>query len=726
MLLQGGCLEDERVIFSGDNSVRQIIISSYNPTDFVIDRVQLRNVSSSGGQTYITSSSKNLGGVAGFSFSDTLTSAPRDLYWIGGQGEWNDPLHWSLTSGGVPVTGCNPPRANDNVFFDQNSGFTASQKSITITGTNAFANNVTFNNAPNSPNLGVYSSNSSYYLNVYGNLTLQPVMTTLSSNSFINMVQDPALVKARYIDTKGVNVNIAINADKDSFELLSPYLGNIAGTNVKGFKTNNFPITGGVNFNYNQNVSPVLDLGQSVISTGSYSFTVNGGGIPVTINAEGSKITSQNFAVTIPNISDFNEVIITGYGTLNGGSTVHNFNKVTFLGGTGSSTLASAGRYKTLYFNPGNYTIAGGQVITENLFMTGTPCNRINISRTAASGQSLITLDPAASYTMFYASVRDMNFSRMVSAYGNSQDLGNTNNLTIVPTNVQAAGFGGNKTLCASEFPKTYDAATLFGTDANASYTWTKVNQPGGGVISTSPLVTFTQPGNYSVKVVYAQDGCNITENFTISSVTMPVDNTVVTPVSAVQQTTGDVQVKFRGSLAQTYIFTYSVNNGQDQDITSAANGEALILHPKSQAGTFVYRLKSIRFASGEACPLALNNKNIVVNINPECTVPGVTMLINGILRGCTASMGARRLSEINPVTVVNPPIDAGVTKLIPGAGITVKEGSDVLMIRNIDALPETLTLPAQKPHVQGAVIYHNDHFYEGIENGKWIRVDND
>ncbi|MDR6923673.1 hypothetical protein [Chryseobacterium sp. 2987] len=726
MLLQGGCLEDERVIFSGDNSVRQIVISNYNPTDFVIDRVQLRNVSSSGGQTYITSSSKNLGGVTGFSFSDTLTSAPRDLFWIGGQGEWNDPLHWSLTSGGVAITGCNPPRANDNVFFDQNSGFTASQKSITITGSNASANNVTFNNAPNSPNLGVYSSNSSYYLNIYGNLTLQPDMTTLSGNSFINMVQNPAVVNTRYIDTKGVNINIAILADKDDFELLSPYLGNIGGTNVKSFKSNNFPMTGGVSFIYNQNVNPVLDFRQSVINTGSYSFTINAGGNPVTIQAEGSKITTQNFAVTVPTISDFNEIIITGNGTLNGGNTVHNFNKVTFLGGAGTSTLASAGRYKTLYFNPGNYSIAGGQIITENMFMTGTPCNRINISRTAASGQSLITLDPAAAYTMFYASVRDMNFSRAVSAYGNSQDLGNTTNLTIVPTNVQAAGFGGNKTLCASEFPKTYDAATLFGTDANASYTWTKINQPGGGVISTSPLVTFTQPGNYSVKVVYAQDGCNITENFTISSVTMPVDNTVITPVSAVQQATGDVQVKFKGSLAQTYIFTYSVNNGPDQDITSAANGEAVVLHAKNQAGTFVYRLKSIRFSSGEACPLVLNNKNIVININPECTVPGVTMLMNGILRGCTASMGARRLSEIDPVTLINPPVDAGTTKLIPGTGITVKEGNDVLMIRNIDALPETLVLPAQKPHAQGAIIYHNDHFYEGVENGKWIRVDND
>jgi hypothetical protein len=132
------------------------------------------------------------------------------------------------------------------------------------------------------------------------------------------------------------------------------------------------------------------------------------------------------------------------------------------------------------------------------------------VSSTATSGQSLINLDPAATYTVFYASVKDMNFSRPVSAYGNSQNLGNTTNLTIVPTNVQAAGFGGNQTLCSSEFPKTYDAATLYGTDPNAAYTWTKVGAPNAGVVSTSPTVTFTQPGNYSVKVVYAQDGVTL------------------------------------------------------------------------------------------------------------------------------------------------------------------------------------------------------------------------
>jgi hypothetical protein len=114
------------------------------------------------------------------------------------------------------------------------------------------------------------------------------------------------------------------------------------------------------------------------------------------------------------------------------------------------------------------------------------------------------------------------------------------------------------------------------------------------------------------------------------------------------------------------------------------------------------------------------------VNINPDCTTPGVVQLYGSELRGCTASSGARRLAELSSITIANQPIDVNVTQLIPGIGIVIKEGTDIFLLRNKEALPEALTLPSNKPYIQGAIIYHNDHFYEGIDNGKWIRIDNE
>ena len=41
----------------------------------------------------------NAGNNSGINFTDTL--AGRDLYWVGGTGNWSDIGHWATTSGGV-------------------------------------------------------------------------------------------------------------------------------------------------------------------------------------------------------------------------------------------------------------------------------------------------------------------------------------------------------------------------------------------------------------------------------------------------------------------------------------------------------------------------------------------------------------------------------------------------------------------------------------------------
>ena len=42
-----------------------------------------------------------------------------DLYWIGGTGDWNDPSHWSNSSGGA--ASFLVPNENTDVFIDQES-----------------------------------------------------------------------------------------------------------------------------------------------------------------------------------------------------------------------------------------------------------------------------------------------------------------------------------------------------------------------------------------------------------------------------------------------------------------------------------------------------------------------------------------------------------------------------------------------------------------------------
>ena len=74
-----------------------------------------------------------------FLFSLLGASQAEKLYWVGGSGNYNDPAHWSLISGGRG--GAKTPGLSDDVTFDKNSFRTKSI--ITIMG-NANCHNFEF------------------------------------------------------------------------------------------------------------------------------------------------------------------------------------------------------------------------------------------------------------------------------------------------------------------------------------------------------------------------------------------------------------------------------------------------------------------------------------------------------------------------------------------------------------------------------------------------------
>lgn len=81
------------------------------------ERLFLRGVNVTGGAPAMAVNSIDAGNNSGWDFTD---AASRTLYWVGGDGEWFDRAHWSLSSGG-PGGEC-IPTAVDDVFIDQNSG----------------------------------------------------------------------------------------------------------------------------------------------------------------------------------------------------------------------------------------------------------------------------------------------------------------------------------------------------------------------------------------------------------------------------------------------------------------------------------------------------------------------------------------------------------------------------------------------------------------------------
>ncbi len=155
-------------LFSSNAGAAAIIQPTGGPV--VVDYVSLKDIHVMGLATYRATNSADLGNNMGW---DIAARPNNSLYWVGGTGSWDDPAHWSFTSGG-PGGACIPTGA-DNVFFDANS-FDGPSATVTINIQNAFCRDMTWTGATGTPILAGDMTNN---LRVYGSLTFIPGMELL-------------------------------------------------------------------------------------------------------------------------------------------------------------------------------------------------------------------------------------------------------------------------------------------------------------------------------------------------------------------------------------------------------------------------------------------------------------------------------------------------------------------------------------------------------------------
>lgn len=101
------------------------------------------------------------------------TPVSKNLYWIGGSGDWDDSNHWSDSSGGAPTT-CGPGPM-DNVTFDSNSGTTSFDININRM---SFCNNLICDSLPFDIDLNIDAN-----IKIYASLSLKPGFNIKSNNA---------------------------------------------------------------------------------------------------------------------------------------------------------------------------------------------------------------------------------------------------------------------------------------------------------------------------------------------------------------------------------------------------------------------------------------------------------------------------------------------------------------------------------------------------------------
>ena len=164
----GNCFEPINIQSSSAGSQATFSKASGSIT---VDFVSLRDNNATGGATFTANNTIDAGNNTGWTINSPSTT---NLYWVGGSGDWNDPSHWSYTSGGAG--GACLPTMVDNVFLDANS-FTTTGQAVTLVpdgNNNVNVKNMDWTGVTNNP---TFSGASNVNLRINGSLTLAAGMT---------------------------------------------------------------------------------------------------------------------------------------------------------------------------------------------------------------------------------------------------------------------------------------------------------------------------------------------------------------------------------------------------------------------------------------------------------------------------------------------------------------------------------------------------------------------
>lgn len=279
----------------------------------------------------------------GFNFT---SPGARNLFWVGGTGNWSDEQHWSANSGGAG--GECIPSSNDNVYFDANS-FPISGATVSI-NEKAYCRNMDWTGSLRNPLL---SGTDELYL--FGSIKLIPQMQFNFGNMLHFMSKDDSTL------ISFANINLANNITFDGISNNSGWLledrlkttGNINLYNGK-FNTNNQNVYCGNFYPDNSYTNKALILGNS-------TFTITADNASWNLDVNGMSLYPGNSSI------QFN-----GLGTIYFNSDSLNYNRVVFKNTSASGYISGYNTFNEISFYGHGYLNNKGSAQRVNFYSNGT------------------------------------------------------------------------------------------------------------------------------------------------------------------------------------------------------------------------------------------------------------------------------------------------------------------------------------------------------------------
>jgi hypothetical protein len=389
-----------------------------------------------------------------------------------------------------------------------------------------------------------------------------------------------------------------------------------------------------------QNSAPAPNItftGANGVAPYTFTYTLNGGSNLTVTTSSGSSVTvpastaiTGNSVYTLVSVADANgcSQIQSGMATVDVDptptlATISGTTAVCQNAGTPNLTFTGFGGTTPYTFT---YTINGGSNLTVSTF----------------SGNSITVAAPtgiAGTFTYSLVSIRDLN----------SCILPQTGSAVITVNPLPTAAIAGTTAVC---FGGTSPNITFTGATGTAPYTFTyKIN--GGANQTTTTIVgnavTVAAPtgtsGTYTYSLVSVSDGNGCSQS-QVGTATITVNTLPTASVSgtlAVCQNNLAPNITFTGANGTApYTFTYNINGGTNQSITTVSGNSVTVAAPTGTVGTFNYNLISV--SDTNLCTQPQSGIAIItVKTNPT-----VDAVANAIY--CNGAAGSAITFSSNPV----------------------------------------------------------------------------
>jgi gliding motility-associated-like protein len=407
----------------------------------------------------------------------------------------------------------------------------------------------------------------------------------------------------------------------------------------------------------------------------TFTYTINGG-----VNQTVSSGAGATATVTAPTATSgtftYNLISVTsamGCSQNQTGTTTITVNPLPTATIAGTTTICQNATAPTITFTGANGTAP--YTFTYNI--NGSANQTVS---SGAGSTATVTAPTATSGTFTY------NLVSVLSATSCSQNQTGSAVVTVNP--LPTATIAGTTTLCQNA---TAPTITFTGANGTAPYTFTYninggANQTvssGAGTTATVTVPTATS-GTFTYNLVSVTSAMGCSQNQTGSAVITvnSLPTATITGTTTVCQNAVAPTITFTGANGTApYTFTYTLNGGANQTVSSGAGSTATVTAPTGTTGTFTYTLVSV--LSATTCSQTQAG-NAVVTVNPTPTMGGTFTACAG---STTQLTGSGTPAAVNPWSSSNTAVATiSSTGLVSG----IASGTSTVTYTNSDGCSVT------------------------------------